>query len=209
MQQDQQHALRSSPIEEKSSSKLCTSCNETKPLKEFKRRLSLAQTRAFLRQPNATTRYWTASKRCKDCQTQLKRYKPLTIKQIRSKITSGDMHQIVGEEKIKLMRQAIPKKRAKVMKEYWEKKKLGWQDEVKTNLQTQVTTYANRYYSFKNKLSDYETATPQQHALLDQHSYNYTEAKRVRQEILNRIKSGEEVAVDVQINELIKRRKVG
>jgi hypothetical protein len=117
------------------------------------------------------------------------------------------MHPVVGEEKIKRMRQAIPKRRAKVMKEYWQKKKLGWQDEVKTNLQKQVTAYANRYYSYQNQMP--EDATPLQHALLDQHSYNYAEAKRVRQEILNQIKSGQEVAVDVKINELIKRRKVG
>ena len=203
MQQDQ----RSSPIEEKSSSKLCATCNETKPLKEFKRRLSLAQTRAFLRQPNATTRYWTSSKRCKDCQLGLKRHRPLTIKEIRSKITSGDMNKTVGEEKIKLMRQAIPKRRAKVMKEYWQKKKLGWQDELKANIQAQVTTYANRYYSYKNNMP--EQATPQQHALLDQHSYNYAEAKRIRQDLMTKAKAGEVVAVDVKINELIKRRKAG
>jgi hypothetical protein len=117
------------------------------------------------------------------------------------------MNKTVGEEKIKLMRQAIPKRRAKVMKEYWQKKKLGWQDELKTNLQAQVTTYANRYYSYKIKMP--EQATPQQHAMLEQHSYNYAEAKRVRQDLMNRIKSGEEVAVDVKINELIKRRKAG
>jgi len=202
-----QHLLRSSPLEENFSSKLCTTCNETKPLKEFKRRLSLAQTRAFLRQPNATTRYWTTSKRCKDCQLGLKRHRPLTIKEIRSKITSGDMNKTVGEEKIKLMRQAIPKRRARVMKEYWQKKKLGWQAEVKTNLQKQVTTYANRYYSYKNNMP--EQATPQQHAMLEQHSYNYAEAKRIRQDLMNRVQAGEVVAVDTKINDLIKRRKVG
>jgi len=98
------------------------------------------------------------------------------------------------------------------MKEYWQKKKLGWHDELKTNLQKKVTTYANRYYSYKNKLSDYDSpnqTTQAQHAMLDQHSYNYAEAKRIRQEILNQIKSGQEVAVDTKINELIKRRKVG
>jgi polyhydroxyalkanoate synthesis regulator phasin len=45
--------------------------------------------------------------------------------------------------------------------------------------------------------------------MLEQHSYNYAEAKRVRQDLMNRIKSGEEVAVDTKINELIKRRKAG
>ena len=117
------------------------------------------------------------------------------------------MNKTVGEEKIKLMRQAIPKRRAKVMKEYWQKKKLGWQDEVKTNLQKQVTAYANRYYSYQNQMP--EDPTPKQHAMLEQHSYNYAEAKRVRQELMIKVRAGEVIAVDVQINELIKRRKVG
>jgi hypothetical protein len=117
------------------------------------------------------------------------------------------MNKTVGEEKIKLMRQAIPKRRARVMKEYWQKKKLGWQAEVKTNLQKQVTTYANRYYSYKNNMP--EQATPQQHAMLEQHSYNYAEAKRIRQDLMNRVQAGEVVAVDTKINDLIKRRKVG
>jgi hypothetical protein len=95
------------------------------------------------------------------------------------------------------------------MKEYWQKKKLGWQGELKANLQTQVTKYASRYYSYKNNLPDYELWTTAQHALLDQHSYNYAEAKRVRQDLMDRVAKGEEIAVDVKINELIKRRKVG
>jgi hypothetical protein len=119
------------------------------------------------------------------------------------------MNKTVGEEKIKLMRQAIPKRRARVMKEYWQKKKLGWQDELKTNLQTQVTTYANRYYSYKNNLPDYELWTTAQHALLDQHSYNYAEAKRIRQDLLEQAKNGREISPSIKINELIKRRKVG
>jgi hypothetical protein len=95
------------------------------------------------------------------------------------------------------------------MKEYWQKKKLGWQGELKVNLQAQVTRYASRYYSYKNNLPDYELWTTAQHALLDQHSYNYAEAKRVRQDLMDRVEKGEEIAVDVKINELIKRRKVG
>jgi hypothetical protein len=97
------------------------------------------------------------------------------------------------------------------MKEYWQKKKLGWQDELKTNLQKQVTTYANRYYSYKNNMP--EDATPKQHALLDQHKYNYAEAKRIRQDLLEQaqqaVESGREFSPDTRINELIKRRKVG
>jgi hypothetical protein len=93
------------------------------------------------------------------------------------------------------------------MKEYWQKKRALWQDELKANLQAQVTTYANRYYSYQNNMP--EDATPAQHALLDQHSYNYAEAKRIRQDLLEQAKDGREFSPDVQINELIKRRKAG
>ena len=117
------------------------------------------------------------------------------------------MNPIIGEALITEKREALPKKRSKIMKEYWEKKRLGWQDELKTNLQSQVTTYANRYYSYQNNMP--EDPTPKQHAMLEQHSYNYKEAQRVRKDLMGRVAKGEEIAVDVQINELIKRRKVG
>ena len=93
------------------------------------------------------------------------------------------------------------------MKEYWQKKKTGWVEELKTNLQKQVTTYANRYYSYKNKTP--EQPTPRQHAMLDQHDYNYNEAKRERRYLIDRAQSGHQVDPDIRIETQIKRRKVG
>ena len=186
---------------------VCKTCGETKPKKEFHRILTLAQSRALLKRPNLTTRHTLYSTLCQSCRQQRKRRTPLTIKELRNKITSGDLNPIIGEALIAEKREALPRKRSKVMKEYWQKKKLGWQSELKTNLQTQVTTYANRYYSYKNNMP--EQATPQQHALLDQHSYNYAEAKRIRQDLLEQAKDGREFSPDIKINELIKRRKVG
>lgn len=185
---------------------LCKTCGETKPKKEFHRILTLAQSRALLKKPNLTTRHTLYSKLCRDCRNQRKRRTPLTIKQIHTKITTGDMNPVIGEALIKQKREAIPRKRSKVMKEYWQKKRTLWQDDLKTNLQKQVTAYANRYYSYQNQMP--EEATPKQHAMLDQHRYNYAEAKRIRQDLLKQAKSGREISPDVQINELIKRRKV-
>jgi hypothetical protein len=186
---------------------VCTSCNETKPKKEFHRVLTLAQSKAILRKPNLTTRHTLYSKLCRDCRNQRKRRTPLSIKEIRNKISSGDMNPTIGEALINQKREALPRKRSKVMKEYWEKKRLGWVDVLKTNLQTQVTRYASRYYSYKNNIP--EQPTPQQHALLSQHSYNYAEAKRIRQDLMEQAKAGREISPDIKINELIKRRKVG
>jgi hypothetical protein len=218
MQQEQQHTqninqvpkqqqLRSSPIVGNSPTKLCSTCNETKPKKEFHRVLTLAQSKALLKKPNLTTRHTLYSSLCKDCRNQRKRRTPLTIKDLRNKISSGDLNPVIGEALITEKREALPKKRAKVMKEYWQKKRTLWQDELKTNLQTQVTTYANRYYSYQNQMP--EDPTPNQHAMLDQHSYNYAEAKRIRQDLLEQTKAGREFSPDIKINELIKRRKAG
>jgi hypothetical protein len=186
---------------------VCKTCGETKPKKEFHRILTLAQSKALLKKPNLTTRHTLYSSLCRACRNQRKRRTPLSIKDLRNKITTGDLNPIIGEALIAEKREALPRKRSKVMKEYWQKKKLGWQSELKTNLQTQVTTYANRYYSYKNNMP--EQATPQQHALLDQHSYNYAEAKRIRQDLLEQAKAGREFSPDIKINELIKRRKAG
>jgi hypothetical protein len=198
-----QQPLRSSPFVQKT----CTSCNETKPKKEFHRILSLAQSKALLRNPNLTTRHTLYSSLCNTCRRIKKRRTPLSIKQIRNKISSGDLNPTIGEALITEKKQALPRKRSKVMKEYWQKKRTLWQDELKTNLQKQVTAYANRYYSYQNQMP--EEATPQQHAMLDQHKYNYAEAKRIRQDLMNQVQAGEVVEVDTKINELIKRRKVG
>jgi hypothetical protein len=97
------------------------------------------------------------------------------------------------------------------MKEYWQKKRAGWQSELKSNLQKQVTKYATRYYSYKNQMP--ENPTPAQHALLEQHSYNYAEAQRIRKDLLEQaskaVEDGREISPDTKINDLIKRRKVG
>jgi hypothetical protein len=171
--------------------------------------LTLAQSKAILRRPNLTTRHTLYSALCQSCRQQRKRRTPLTTKQIRNKISSGDILPTIGEALIQAKKTALPRKRSKVMKEYWQKKRDGWVDVLKANLQTQVTTYASRYYSYKNNLPEHELATPAQHALLSQHSYNYAEAKRIRKDLMERVKAGEVIEVDVKINELIKRRKAG
>jgi hypothetical protein len=195
--------LRSSVI-------LCKNCGEAKSKKEFHRVLTLAQSKALLKRPTLKTRHTLYSTLCQSCRQQRKRRTPLSIKELRNKITSGDLNPTIGEALIQAKKTALPRKRSKVMKEYWENKRLSWQSELKANLQAQVTAYANRYYSYKNQMP--EAPTPQQHATLDQHSYNYAEAKRIRQDLLEQAKKAEKgtnVPTDVKINELIKRRKVG
>jgi hypothetical protein len=187
--------------------KVCASCGEVKAWVKFQRKLTLAQTKAYLRNPDARTRYITQSKNCAECRNQRKSKKPLTLAQIRNKISTGDIHKDIGENLITQKKQAIPKVKSRIMKEYWQKKKAGWVDELRVGLQKQVTTYANRYYSYKNQMP--ENPTPRHHAMLEQHSYNYKEAQRVRKDLMEQARSGTTVPKDIKINELIKRRKVG
>ena len=177
--------------------KLCIKCNELKPKKQFLKRLTLAQTKAFLHQPNATTRFVTTSTLCTECRNKTKRKKPLTIKQIRTKITSGDIHPIKGEMRIKQMVESLPKRRSKVMKEHWQKVKAKPSVELKANIQKQVDKYRARYATAKNT----------QNASLAQNSWNYEEAKRVRKEVFDRLAQGEQFAVDLKIEQFFKPKK--
>ena len=175
--------------------KTCASCKQTKPKKEFLKRLTLAQTRAYLKQPNATTRYTTTSKNCKACQAKLKRKnKPLTPKQIRTRITSGDMPKIMGEMKLNQIREAIPKKRSKVMKETWEKRRSEPYRKLKRHLQDQLNRFGNRHFASKNL----------QDATREQNSWNYQEAKRIMKDLLEQAQAGREISPDIQIASLIK-----
>ena len=188
-------------LEKPIKTKTCAGCGQTKPIKSFQRRLTLAQSRAILKKPNISTRYTTTSKNCADCRRAKRRHSPLTIKDIRTKITSGDMHSQLGEALIKAKREAIPAKRSRIMKEVWEKRKGKAVVVLKANLQKQVDTYKNRYNAYKaQKTKD--------HALLEQHRWNYSEAKRVRNEIHKQLKAGENsLPIDFQLRDLFKRKE--
>jgi hypothetical protein len=178
-----------------SKTKTCKTCGQTYSIKQFKRRLTLAQTKAFLKQPNATTRYTTTSINCTECRNKKKRTKPLTAKEIRTKISTGDIHPIKGELKLDQIRKAIPLGRSKVMKEYWQKKRSCEFTQTKMALQKQVDQYANRYYSTRSQIKG-KTATPKQEARLPQYAYEYQEAKRIRDELVEQRYEG---AVDVSL----------
>jgi hypothetical protein len=191
--------------------KTCTNCGKTKPSTQFKRRLTIAQSRAMLRNPNINKAYVTTSKRCKDCQP--KRHTPLSTKQIRSKITTGDIHKTMGESMLEERRKAIPKTRSRIMKEYWEKKRSGWVKPLKQSIQAQVQTYRNRYNAYKTTLRTKLNATPPQlttsaqHATLVQHGWNYKEARRVRDKVFKEVDEGVQYATGFKIQTLMKPMK--
>jgi len=173
--------------------KTCTKCKQTKPSTEFKRRLSLAQSRAVLRNPNITTNYIADSKLCKACQPKRKPPRKLTAKEIRTRLTNKDMHHITGERLLEKKREQIVQGRSRVMRQYWEGKKNEPIAKLKRHLQDQLNRYGNRHFASKNL----------QDATRLQNAHNYAEAKRIMQDLLEQAKNGVEIPHDVQIASLI------
>ena len=166
--------------------KQCASCKEHKPKAEFKRTLTLRQTKALLRSSTISTRHTSISKNCKACRKPRgNKRRKLSVKEIKNKMASGDMHQLVGEAKIKQMVESLPKIRSRVMRAYWQKKK----DEPLTNLiatlKKEARSHNNRYHALKSR----DPSNP----LLPIHLANYLRTKGEldkNQELLNQRKAG-------------------
>jgi hypothetical protein len=185
--------------------KTCTMCKETKPQAEFKRRLTLAQSAHYLRRASVKTRTSVISVRCKDCWQNSKRKTKLTRKEILNKVASGDMHSVTADIELRKRKEELPKIRSRIMKEYWWGKKVSYIKQLNANLQKQVSTYGNRYRNTKSKLkASLERHETTHHALLEQHSKNYTLAKQIKKDLMARAREGEVFELDVRINLLRK-----
>ena len=183
-----------------SKTKTCTHCGETKPLDAFKRRLTKRQSCVLLNRSSISQGIVVDSVRCKTCWLMTKSKKPLTKKQIRNKIESGDIKRVLGEIMLKEIDRTIPLKRSRVMKEEWQKRKTGWIKTLNDNLQQQVAKYRNRYYAYKaTKREQMFPLTDKQNAMLEQHRSNYAQAMQIRNDLMTRARAGERIEVDVQI----------
>ena len=180
-----------------SKTKTCTHCGETKPLNAFKRTLTKRQSCALLHRSSIKQGLVVDSVRCRTCWLMTKSRKPMTKKQIRNKINSGDIKRVLGEILIREIDRTIPLKRSRVMKEEWQKRKTSWIKTLNDNLQQQVDTYRNRYYAYK--AIKREQMFPLQHAMLEQHRQNYEQSMQIKKDLMGRAKAGEQIEVDVQI----------
>ena len=187
-----------------SKTKTCTHCGETKPIEAFKRRLTKRQSCVLLNRSSLSQGIVVDSVRCKTCWLMTKSRKPMTKKQIRNKINSGDIKRVLGEIMISEINRAIPLKRSRVMKEEWQKRKTSWVKTLNDNLQQQVDKYRNRYYAYKATLiktgqGQMSPDQGKQHATLEQHRLNYEQAIQIKKRLMDRAKAGEKIEVDVQI----------
>ena len=193
-----------------SKTKTCTHCGETKPIEAFKRRLTKRQSCVLLNRSSLSQGIVVDSVRCKTCWLMTKSRKPMTKKQIRNKINSGDIKRVLGEIMISEINRAIPLKRSRVMKKEWQKRKTSWVKTLNDNLQQQVDKYRNRYYAYKatlNKSSGENSLRDKQHATLEQHRQNYEQAIQIKKRLMGRAKAGEKIEVDVQIVMYFKKEK--
>ena len=202
--------------------KKCSSCGETKPKSEFKRRLTKRQSQTLLRRNKPISQGIVVdSIKCRSCWSLTKRKTPLTIKEIENKRESGDIRGVLADLMIKTKRQDTNALKSRHAKEAWVRRRTKPIEELKRNLQKQVAKYANRYHSSKNYVAKLERqATTQgqmspqnklnqqlkeQHASLVQHRQNYEEARAIRDMLLERAKGGTPVDVDVLIDNFFKR----
>ena len=176
---------------------LCIGCNEVKPIKHFKTMSTNAQAKAW----GFKKAIEITSGRCDKCRPPKKKVLSLSLNEIRNKITVGDIRPYIGEAMLKEMREQLPKKRSRIMKEHWQKKRGEPIAQLQDKIQKQVAKYGNRYHAYK--------ANPQaQHALLEQHRQNYESARQVRDEVFKQLKSGEITPNEVDVVSLFTRRKL-
>jgi hypothetical protein len=174
--------------------KTCTKCKQTKPTTQFRRRLSLAQSRAVLRNPNITTNYMADSKLCKACQPKRKPPRLLTAKQIRNRITDGDIRTVLGEAILAKRKESLPRRRAKAMREHWQKVKTEPVEQTKKNIAQQVAKFSKRLNASRYL----------QDATKEQNRWNYMEAKRIRNLLVDKLKNGEKIPADIDIQSMFK-----
>lgn len=100
----------------KPSHALCPTCNQVKPIKEFKAKSTFTQAIAW----GYKKAIEIVHSKCKHCRTPPKRTKDMTIKEIRNRISSGDIRSpLVGNALIKEKQEEIIRKKREAIEKRW------------------------------------------------------------------------------------------
>lgn len=179
--------------------KTCTRCEMTKPIKYFKRLLTLRQSATLLKR-NTYRRLSVISTKCSVCWNDTKRKTPLTIKDLHMKKASGDMHPIIADIKMAELKhyntEVINQVRSRKMKEVWYARKT---EPILASIKHELSIYKARYFATTKRKH-------QDHALLRQHREEYEMAKQIRDELMSRIKFND-IPTQTNIHNIIKQRK--
>lgn len=165
--------------------KQCPKCMKHKPSKQFKRTLTLAQSRSLLRRPTLKTAQEVDSKYCKACQPKPK----LTRKSVRNRISDGDIHPVIGANLLKEIEAKGRKAQSDGMRKVWQKRR----DEVITPWLRSIRQQVVRKYNYYTaQLAQPRDTNLTDHALLD-----YETAKQHKAKLEIKIKMGEGMKMDL------------
>jgi len=168
--------------------KTCTKCKKTKPLKEFKRTLTLAQSRALLKRPALKTPHETISALCESC-----RPNKLTAKKIQNLVFNGDINAVTGDYLKNKIRLELRQRQSMGMSKTWQKRK---QEKIDThvtpwhrNIRQQVAKKYN-YYALQR-------ARPKDPHLTDYAKMDYEIAKTHKARLDLLVRTGEGLTMDL------------
>ena len=128
--------------------KFCSKCGAHRPLADFKRLLTRAQMKA--RGYLGHVRMEIESKLCKDCQPRAKPLEQLTIKQLRNRVASGDLNEMLADSIIKERRASVNARRARATSSRWAQLQHGVWKTLVCEIGMEITVlrqqqkYANR-----------------------------------------------------------------
>ena len=131
--------------------KFCAKCGAHKPLAEFKRLLTRAQMKA--RGYLGHVRMEIESKLCKACQPKPKTIEQLTIKQIRTRVSTGDINEMLAESIIKERLATVNQRRSAKTSARWAQiHHKAWQDLVYSI--SEEVTIVRQQLKYANTLKD-------------------------------------------------------
>lgn len=109
---------------------LCPVCNTDKERKHFKRLATLAQTKAWLRNPLASKRMTYFGKECNECHKQtIRKNTDLTPNELHRRLVNAGVNPVVIETRVAERRAKGIKKKSVVasraMREWWQVRKKG------------------------------------------------------------------------------------
>ena len=187
--------------------KTCAKCGQVKPSKDFQRRITIAQARAYLKRQNITRPQTITSSQCKTCRPKPKPPSKLSLKELHNKKQTGDMNSVLADILIRQKKETIKQRRSANMRQRWEDRRNKPIQAFAQHLQNQVDKYMARYHAYKSLLNKTPSPTPQQHALLLQHKTNYTQAKQIKEREVVRARDTGEFDFGLRIMELLRVTK--
>jgi hypothetical protein len=136
--------------------KTCKKCTASKPLAEFKRRLTKVQ--SIARGYAGAVRLEIESSLCKDCQPKPKAPSKMTRKELYTKMRSGDVHPALGEGLLERRKISAKIKQGMSSHNRWLKQWRGELKELLAPMRAEITS-ANAQARYARKKGQLERET--------------------------------------------------